>query len=192
MQFPIDWDYLDIDFEYQDRDRTIPSDTLRSQRTFECESIDPSLWKATTLKVYRNITSIALRAPGVLRWVSWAHKVEAMCFLPDTSNCIKWKKWQWSQMSINALATYYIFKNYIQTWAAKLEYLTIDIPQNGNLPILLPLWFYVKSISADFWRPKIAILNILAALNFWHFWHFWSFQVKKCPKNQNAKPPKLF
>ena len=110
LQFPIDWDYLDIDFEYQDRDRTIPSDTLRSQRTFECESIDPSLWKATTLKVYRNITSIALRAPGVLRWVSWAHKVEAMCFLPDTSNCIKWKKWQWSQMSINALATYYILK----------------------------------------------------------------------------------
>ena len=31
----------------------------------------------------------------------------------------------------------------------------------GNVAIFLPLWFYVKSILADFWRSKTAVLTIL-------------------------------
>ena len=49
--------------------------------------------------------------------------------------------------------------------------------QYGNLAIFLQLWFYVKSILADFRWSKTAILTILAVL----FLTFWAiFDIFKC------------
>ena len=49
------------------------------------------------------------------------------------------------------------------------------------------LWFYVKSILADFRRPKTAILTILEALNLdlWEFLHF--KMSKNCQKFESQK-----
>ena len=61
----------------------------------------------------------------------------------------------------------------------------MDIPQCKNLAIILPFWFYVKSILADFRRSKTAILTILEALNL----YFGDFHTRKChhfPKIQNS------
>ena len=65
----------------------------------------------------------------------------------------------------------------LQTWAAKLRISTLDITHCGNLAFFLPLWFYVKSIFADFRGSKTVISTILEALNliFWEF-HTWKFQ----------------
>ena len=66
------------------------------------------------------------------------------------------------------LNTFYktLFKSRIQTWADLLGFLTLGIPQCGNLAIFLRLWFYVKSILADFRRSITTVLTILQALNF--------------------------
>ena len=50
--------------------------------------------------------------------------------------------------------------------------------------ILLPLWFCVKSILADFRRSKTAFLRNSEALNF----HYWKFHTWKC----EVKPKRLF
>ena len=54
----------------------------------------------------------------------------------------------------------------LQTWAAKMGILTVDIPESGKVAIILPLWFYVKSILADFAKLKADVLTILKTLNF--------------------------
>ena len=49
----------------------------------------------------------------------------------------------------------------------------------GNLAIIQPFWFYVKSILADFRQSKTVILTILKALNF-VFWKYFTLEnVKK-------------
>ena len=50
-----------------------------------------------------------------------------------------------------------------------LQVFYLDTELYGNFRIFLSLWFYVKSILADFRRSKTAILTILEALNF-DFW----------------------
>ena len=59
--------------------------------------------------------------------------------------------------------------------------------QSGNLSILLPLWFYVKSILADFWWSKTAIWTILEALNFEFYENFTNENVK----NSNLRAAKM-
>ena len=82
--------------------------------------------------------------------------------------------------------------NYIQTWAAY------------RVAMILPFWFYVKSILADFRRSKTDILTILEALNF-DFWKSYTlenvknsqkFKIQSCSNDQNgsfgaSKWPKL-
>ena len=43
--------------------------------------------------------------------------------------------------------------------------MTVYISQCGNLAIFLPLWFYVKSILADFQTSETVISTISGALN---------------------------
>ena len=51
-----------------------------------------------------------------------------------------------------------------------------------NFSIFLPLWFYVKSIVADFRRSKTAVLTILEAMTF-DFWkNFMLENVKNSQK----------
>ena len=64
--------------------------------------------------------------------------------------------------------------------------MTVDIIQCGNLPIIMPLWFYVKSIFADFRRSKTAILTILKALNF-VFWKNFILGNVKSSQNFNIR-----
>ena len=60
----------------------------------------------------------------------------------------------------------------------------------GNLKIFLPLWFYVKSILADFRRSKTVVLTILQALNF-DFWKNLTLEMSKVPKNSIFKAAQL-
>jgi len=53
-----------------------------------------------------------------------------------------------------------LFKSRIQTWAALLGFLTVDIPQCGNSAIFPVLRFYVKSILANF-RRSITTVNFI-------------------------------
>ena len=61
--------------------------------------------------------------------------------------------------------------------------------QCGNLAIFLSLWFYVKSILAEFRRSKNAILTILEALDF-DFWKNLIIAICEChrfPKIQHSE-----
>ena len=65
-----------------------------------------------------------------------------------------------------------------------------------NFSIFLPLWFYVKSILADFRRLKTAISTILEFLKLWffgNFWHFlmWNIKNSKFRTAQIILPSKL-
>ena len=73
-----------------------------------------------------------------------------------TSTCIDWKVSK--EFSPFLLQFYRPKQSNWEFW--------LDIPQSGNLAIFLSLWFYVKSILADFWRSKTTISTILEALNF--------------------------
>ena len=52
--------------------------------------------------------------------------------------------------------------------------------------IFLALWFYVKSILADFRRSKTANLTILEALNF-DFWKYFTLGFSKILKNWKSR-----
>ena len=52
----------------------------------------------------------------------------------------------------------------------------------GYLAIVLPLWFHVKSIIADFRMSKTANKTILEALNF-DIWKFFTLEMSKISKN---------
>ena len=63
-----------------------------------------------------------------------------------------------------------------------------------NLAIFLSVWFYVKSILADFRRSKTAVLTILEAMNF-EFWQFFTLEnvksvqkskIQTCSNGQNG------
>ena len=61
------------------------------------------------------------------------------------------------------------------------EYLVVNIPQCGNVAILLPFWFYVKSIC-DFRGSKNAVSTILQALNFDFLEKFHNWKCQKFAK----------
>ena len=50
-------------------------------------------------------------------------------------------------------------------------------PQCGNLVIFMPLWFYVKSILADFRKLKTGVLTILVALKS-DFWKNFTLEIQ--------------
>ena len=58
---------------------------------------------------------------------------------------------------------------------------------SGSLAIFLPLWFYVKSILADF-SSKIAILTILGDLSN-DFVGILNTFKSEIPKNEKSMPP---
>ena len=60
----------------------------------------------------------------------------------------------------------------------------MDITQRRNLAIMLWLWFYVKSILADFRRSRTAVLTIMEALNF-DFWK--NFTLENVKSSQKFK-----
>ena len=70
-----------------------------------------------------------------------------------------------------------------------LQVFYLDTELYGNFRIFLSLWFYVKSILADFRRSKTVIVPISAALNLKYLGTFDIFKWE-IPKNQNLKPTK--
>jgi len=75
----------------------------------------------------------------------------------------------------------------IQTWAAYLGFLTLDIPQCGNLVIFLPLRFYVKLIWADIQKVKNCQFNNFEGFEFWFLEKFHTWKCQKFPKLQNSE-----
>ena len=71
--------------------------------------------------------------------------------------------WSWSS-GVASLAPK-LDREY-RPWQPNRKFLTVDIPQFGNLAIFLPLELCVKSLLADFRRSKTAVLTNLEALNF--------------------------
>ena len=65
-----------------------------------------------------------------------------------------------------------------------------EIIQCGNLAIDL-LWFYVKSIVADFRRLTTLILTILEALNFDFFGKISHWNVSTIPKNSKFRAAQI-
>ena len=65
----------------------------------------------------------------------------------------------------------------------------MDVPQ-CVVEIFLPLWFYVKSILADFRRSKTAVFISLKALNF-DFWKILFLKTSKVSKNSKFRAARM-